>query len=165
MTESYLENDDLFPNLANTQYEITSPSSSSTNCIAYAIGRQGNMWPEQVNGYSWPTEISDEETIDAFIQLFERENYVQCSDGNFEEGFEKIALYTDSRNIPTHAAKQLANGLWTSKLGKLEDIEHEISGIEGDRPCDYGNANLFMKRSIADDLPTQLDSESVTREE
>ena len=43
----------------------------------------------------------------------------------YDPGKEKIALYAypDSEEW-THAARQLANGLWTSKLGPSFDISH-----------------------------------------
>ncbi|MCY7407984.1 MAG: hypothetical protein LH631_11575, partial [Alkalinema sp. CAN_BIN05] len=43
---------------------------------------------------------------------------------------------------PQHVARQLPNGLWTSKLGRLEDIEHELDGLSGDL---YGTVQKFMK--------------------
>jgi len=46
----------------------------------------------------------------------------------------------------THAARQLPDGKWTSKLGQLEDITHGTTDvIEGG---DYGEVVQFMKRPI-----------------
>jgi hypothetical protein len=39
-------------------------------------------------------------------------------------GYLKVALY-ESNGFYTHAARQLPDGRWTSKLGKAEDIEHD----------------------------------------
>ena len=67
-----------------------------------------------------------------------------CKNEKFENGFEKVALYVDKDGAPTHAARQLPNGKWTSKLGNGEDIEHEtIHVVEGDG---YGKAKYFLKR-------------------
>jgi hypothetical protein len=33
--------------------------------------------------------------------------------------------------------------MWTSKLGRIEDIEHELNGLEGQ---EYGTVKQFMKR-------------------
>lgn len=33
--------------------------------------------------------------------------------------------------IPSHAARQLPNGRWTSKCGQAEDIEHDLRDLEG----------------------------------
>jgi hypothetical protein len=60
-----------------------------------------------------------------------------------EQGFEKIAIYTDGDEY-MHAARQLEDGKWTSKMGPDEDVEHnEPEDLAG--PC-YGNVSIFMKR-------------------
>jgi hypothetical protein len=58
---------------------------------------------------------------------------------------EKVALY-GSTFLYTHAARQLLNGKWTSKLGRSVDIEH-------DTPDDlaggvYGEVQQYMRRAI-----------------
>ena len=84
-----------------------------------------------------------EDSLDAFVAAFGTLGYERCSDGALEEGFERIALYGLSNSI-THAARQLNTGLWTSKLGKLEDIEHSTSSeLEG---TDYGSVVQYMRR-------------------
>jgi hypothetical protein len=60
-----------------------------------------------------------------------------------EPGFVKVALH-GSGLFYTRAARQLANGKWTSKPGKGEDIEH-------DHPEDvagglYGQVRMVVKR-------------------
>lgn len=70
--------------------------------------------------------------------------YVECADGELEAGFEKVAIYADAQFTPTHASRQLADGRWTSKLGKLEDIEHDT--IDNVNCPTYGTAVRFMKR-------------------
>ena len=48
----------------------------------------------------------------------------------------------------THVALQLPTGRWTSKLGGLEDIEHDtLKALEG---IDYGEPVRFMKRPAAE---------------
>jgi hypothetical protein len=49
----------------------------------------------------------------------------------------------DAQGSPTHAARQLDNGRWTSKLGELEDIEHSLRDLEG---AAYGTVVQVMKR-------------------
>jgi hypothetical protein len=48
---------------------------------------------------------------------------------------------------PTHAARQLPNGKWTSKLGRWQDIEYELDGLVGKM---YGTVtvNQILKRAI-----------------
>lgn len=62
----------------------------------------------------------------------------------YEEGFEKIAIYIDSHGKPTHAARQLSSGKWTSKLGQLEDIEH--SNLDDVTGLHYGSVGAILKR-------------------
>lgn len=40
---------------------------------------------------------------------------------------------------------ELPNGKWTSKLGRWEDIEHEIEGLMGEM---YGDVKQILKRPI-----------------
>ncbi|MCG8587287.1 MAG: hypothetical protein MI757_21490 [Pirellulales bacterium] len=47
----------------------------------------------------------------------------------------------------THAARQLPDGRWTSKLGKAEDIEHDSANdVAGGL---YGEVVEFMKRPVS----------------
>jgi hypothetical protein len=62
-----------------------------------------------------------------------------------EPGFEKVVLY-GSALLYTHAARQLPNGKWTSKLGALADIEHDTpEDVAGGV---YGEVAGFMKRPV-----------------
>jgi hypothetical protein len=79
----------------------------------------------------------------AFISAFSRMGYEPCEKVSVESGLEKVAIYRGSDGRPTHMARQLESGAWTSKLGKLEDIEHTLEGLEG---SDYGSVAVFMKR-------------------
>jgi len=70
--------------------------------------------------------------------------YQSCDEGELEEHYLKIALYVNTDSKPTHAARQLPSGKWTSKLGKGEDIEHaNPAGVEGEI---YGTVVQYMKR-------------------
>jgi hypothetical protein len=57
---------------------------------------------------------------------------------------EKVALYATDEG-PAHAARQLSNGRWTSKLGRDEDIEHELEGLAGSH---YGAVVQFLQRQV-----------------
>jgi hypothetical protein len=75
--------------------------------------------------------------------LYQKLGYVPCRDGAVEAGYEKVALYGRG-GICEHAARQLPNGSWTSKLGKLFDIEHQRpDGLAGK---DYGVVVRFLRR-------------------
>ena len=81
-------------------------------------------------------------TISAFESAFSTVGYKPCSDGRRESGYEKIVLYAEGEQ-PKHAARQLKNGRWTSKLGKDIDIEHKVKDLEG--PC-YGKVAMYFRR-------------------
>jgi hypothetical protein len=140
-----------FPNLRDEDWEQTSDIDPAYNCIAYAAGRIDVFWwPDPfgppLDDY-WPLNVRRDETIEAFVELFGTCGYEPCSDGLLEEGYEKIVLYALGRT-PTHAAKQLADGRWTSKLGPCEDIRHvNLECLEG--PC-YGRPVQFLRRPVAD---------------
>jgi hypothetical protein len=86
------------------------------------------------------------EDLPTFIAAFATLGYAVCPDGELESGFEKVALFADAHGRPKHAAKQLPNGKWSSKLGLEEDISHILWGLEG---ADYGNVVQYLKRQIA----------------
>jgi len=73
--------------------------------------------------------VRREETMAAFVEAYETLGYKLCFDERLEQGIEKIALYgieqPDKTILPTHAARQLESGEWTSKLGDFEDISHK----------------------------------------
>lgn len=133
-----------FPTLVNLGYTITSPETIEYNCIAWAAGDiEKWWWPDSQNLGYWPPEVHRNESIEAFIMAFQNMGYVLCPNTEYEEGLEKIAIYVDSNGKPTHAAKQLDSGSWTSKLGKLEDIKHTLDGLGG---SGYGSIAVVMKR-------------------
>jgi hypothetical protein len=67
--------------------------------------------------------------------------------------FEKIALYADKNGLPSHAARQLPSGTWTSKLGPMEDIEHlMLEALEdaAGTTSAYGKVALIVRRPISE---------------
>ncbi len=73
-------------------------------------------------------DSSAEETIDAFLAAFATLGYSPGASLNLDAGTEKIALYSDGET-PTHAARQLSSGMWTSKLGPSVNIEHTTPDV------------------------------------
>ena len=133
-----------FPNLQQRLYMVTSPASPQYNCIAWAIGDQNNWWwPDPAGLGYWPKEVPREESLRGFELAFATEGFVPCENTNLEPGIVKIALYANGEQ-PTHAARQLENGKWSSKLGPLEDIEHTLDGLEGEL---YGTVCLIFRRA------------------
>ncbi len=137
----------LFPNLTLDGYTETSSQSTQYNCIAWGAGDDNRRWDPSIlfgNSY-WPEGIPRIQTIAAFVQVFEQLGYEECASGEIEPGFEKIAVYA-RMDEAQHVARQLDDGLWTSKLGDLEDITHALRGLEG---TEYGSVARFMRRKKA----------------
>lgn len=105
----------------------TSPSTKNYNCIAWAAEDNTKRWDLDPYGiYYWPSTVPRRKSIEAVASVFESIGYKTCDDESSELGFKKIAIYADSLDSPTHAARQLPNGKWTSKLGDFEDVEHQF---------------------------------------
>lgn len=138
----------LYPRLNSGEYRITSPESELYNCVAWALKEQDRLWwPEPTDGYFWPQNIPVEETLETFLMLFLSLGFETCQGVQQEEGYEKIAIYVDEDGIPNHTARQLPSGKWTSKLGDLEDIEHELEGLTGSGSA-YGVVEIVVKRRV-----------------
>lgn len=138
-----------FPELVNDSgYIITSPCTRRYNCIAWAIGRNDIWyWPplgqEPEDDEYWPADIPDDDSIDAFVIAMKKEGYSICEDSCKESDYIKIALYSKDERC-THAARQLLNGMWTSKLGPLHDIQHSTPySLEGNF---YGKVKYILKK-------------------
>lgn len=139
------EIDESFPNLARSGYSITSPEAIEYNCIAWVAGdTEAWWWPDPLYQYYWPPGIPRAVTIKSFIEAFKLLGYSVCDDLEYANDFEKVAIYADSNGKPTHAAKQLDSGKWTSKLGRLEDIEH--NDLDSIINPTYGTPVVYLKR-------------------
>ncbi len=137
----------VFPNLATTGYCITSPASPHYNCIAWSVHDDTAWWwPDPFGLYYWPENVPRLETLAAFIAAYGTRGYEPCDNGSLEPDFEKVAVYVDTNGTPTHAARQLASGHWTSKLGRQEDIEHYT--LEGLTGTAYGHVAEFLRRPL-----------------
>ncbi len=134
-----------FTNLNPGEYRITSPADHRYNCIAWAADDTNNWWePSRLRGSYWPPGVDKEYSLESFVHAFVAHEYSACETEEFEIGFEKIAIYADRLGIPSHAARQIESGWWTSKLGEMEDIEHKtLAALEGRI---YGTVAQIMKR-------------------
>jgi hypothetical protein len=136
-------NEHLFPDLVRTGYQVTSPPDPVYNCIAHAAGVTDAWWWPDPDGFDyWPPGIPREQTLAAFIDAFATVGCAPCADDTREAGWEKIAIYSTDEG-PVHAARQLATGKWTSKLGPDDDIEHTLVGLRSNH---YGEVVQFLRR-------------------
>lgn len=137
----------LFPKLRGSSYRVTSEPDYRYNCVAWAAGDSRQWWwPGTSPSDYWPAGVVRAESLSAFQEAFASLGYVPCDRADFEAGFERIALFADAHGFPTHAARQLPNGRWTSKLGELEDIEHSLDDLTG---VEYGSVVQIMRRPAA----------------
>lgn len=130
------------PGLSGADYRITSPATYAYNCIAWAAGETSRKW-WPLPGYYWPEGAAMKETIAAFVNAFELRGYEIALNPDLEPGIEKIVIYVRDQK-PTHAARQLEDGTWTSKLGDCEDIIH--ASLEDISGSDYGFPYISMWR-------------------
>jgi hypothetical protein len=146
------------PKLLDGTYQRTSEATGRYNCIAHAAyDTKKNWWPVPggfaENDRYWPKEAPPRRTIKAFSKAFELQGFENCEDGQLERGYEKVVLYVSDKpkpdaplNAPTHMARQLPCGNWTSKLGPYIDIMHDTpERLVSD---EYGRIELYMRRRI-----------------
>ena len=115
-----------FPALTPSNHRETSPANVRYNCIAWAAEDTSRWWQP---GIYWPLEWPRIDCgIGALEALFRSLGYEDCDDASVEPEYMKVALYGAGGFVYTHAARQLPTGKWTSKLGKMQDIEHDSPG-------------------------------------
>jgi hypothetical protein len=133
-----------FPRLTAENSRPTSPYDEGYNCIAWAAGDTDYWWwPDAMGQAYWPPDVPREETIEAFVQAYGLHGYTQSSDAVLERDKQKVAIYADRHGKPTHAARQLRDGWWASKLGPQIDIEHELTALDGP---EYGTVAVILAR-------------------
>ena len=133
-----------FPNLGN--WQELSPRTQSYNCFAFAAGDTARRWePFPPNTYYWPEGVPKDYRLESLTAAFETVGYQACSDEKLEPGTEKIAIYVGRYGGYEHAARQLPDGKWTSKIGNEEDIIHETP--ESLTSDNYGRPVRYMART------------------
>jgi hypothetical protein len=150
------EHEEEFPNLFSTGYGKTSEEDESYNCFAFAADKNNTEYwwtPISIgNGFYWPEGLERKTNIDTFVKLYKIQGGFEPCENNsteLEQGIEKVALYVDDQNEVSHAARQLEDGSWASKLGDWEDVEHYM--LEGlskhiNKPA-YGTVTKILRRS------------------
>lgn len=131
-----------YPHLATRGYTLRSPKTVLYNCFAWAAG-DGRRWWEPGQDTYWPPGVDTNLTLESLMAAYATLGYRACASASKERGWEKIAIYIDELG-PTHAARQRGNGVWTSKLGKDHDIDHQhLEALEGPS---YGRVAAYMRR-------------------
>ena len=133
-----------WPNLTPKNHSIESPATDDYNCIAWAYGVTDKwMWPGVPDAF-WPSDVIGSDELDALLQLYLHSGYQKCDNSELEEGYAKVAVYVNQQG-PQHTAIQLESGLWSSKLGNRQDIEHSLDALEGEF---YGKPIVFLKKGL-----------------
>lgn len=106
------------------------------------------IWPSGVltsDGTVWPEGVPREESVAAFEQMLAIYGFEPCGqDGAEQIGFDKVALYAVNGVRPAHAARMVAGGSWTSKVGDFVDVSHaEATDVESRA---YGRIVGFYRR-------------------
>ncbi len=136
-----------FPNLASEGFSIVGEPSGAYNCIAYAAGDTSKWWwPDGVS--YWPPWAAETELIESLKEAFAGLGYQQCDDGRTEGGYQKVALYEKIGKMK-HAAIQMPNERWRSKLGQGPVIEHDSpQSLSGGM---YGSVTTYMRKELESD--------------
>ena len=145
MPDRLLHLEKLFPSLAG-KYSKSSEKDPFYNCVAFAVHDTGQFWQKvPVRGYYWPLERDDR--LEDWVEVLRLNNFLVTDNWDLEAGYEKVCIYVTEDGSPEHVARQLSSGKWTSKIGRLEDIEHLTpAALEGQ---EYGFAKVVMRRKRA----------------
>jgi hypothetical protein len=136
----------MFPRLRHEPFQVKSPRTIKYNCIGYAADDEDHVW--WPGGKYWPGGVQRDDSVPAFVAAFATRGYECCDSDAIEPGFEKVVLYVDEQyGRVTHAARQLTDGRWTSKLGPQWDINHLLEGVCGPHPA-YGRVAQILRRPL-----------------
>ena len=138
----------LFPNLAAAGYTVTSSRDRKYNCVAWAAKDTLRWWePIDEPGCFWPNKVPRDYAFENYVKVFEVLGYRRCADSSPRAGFDKVAIYQCNDGSFGHVARQTPSGIWSSKLGPCEDIEHPtLTSVNCD---DYGVPTVYLERQLS----------------
>jgi hypothetical protein len=127
----------LLPGLRGSGCVVTSPEDIRCDGLAWAAEDEEHWWWPNEDSH-WPEEAAREETIAAVVAAYGVLGFVSGEGLLVEQEYEDMVIYTSRDGTPTHVARQLQFGLWSSKRGLLQDVEHRtvafsLSRIAGHR--------------------------------
>lgn len=135
-----------WPNLNLKRFHFTSIRTPAYNCLAWAIGDDVTWMDMYYFKEVYNLEIKNlDHSVHGYAECLKKYyRFEICNNGDIERGKEKIVLYENNEKDFAHIARQLPNGNWTSKMGRLEDIEHySVEALSGEF---YGKPVLYMQR-------------------
>jgi hypothetical protein len=142
----------LFPKLAHSTWKIRGGPMGRYNCIAWAAGdTKRHWWPGVAPQSFWPNG-DPTPTLNNFIQAYSTLGYAPCNmDSSNDPSIKKITIYTKSNmamrlDEVQHASLQRITGVWSSKLGPWELVDHEFDAVAGHVNCEYGDIVQMMSR-------------------
>ena len=139
------EIEQMFPGLRGTPWAIKSRKTKRYNCFAWAAREKHRRW-DFAKGAYWPPGVHRLSGIAYLVGAYLAEGFSVCHQAacqKYDSTSDSIVLYERNR-IGTHAARLLANGRWSSKLGDIEDVQHQTpEALSGTR---YGGPIVYMKR-------------------
>jgi hypothetical protein len=156
MIPSHLER--RFPKLAADGGRKTSEAEPQYNCLSWSAKRtkKYRLEPKPVDPWDyWPKGVPNDYSLESFIVLFEKSGYERCEklDTTFSVFNKKVAIYAafGIYNQPrwefTHVSDELHSGVWTSKLGYEEDIQHNTpQSLGGNDADEYGQIYKILKK-------------------
>ena len=146
-----------FSKLQDT-FSVTSEYDARYNCFAFAVHDNQHWWEyDAIDDFGfatrWPSHLTEGDSVGSWIEALQAEGFEHADDGMLEADFEKIAIYAKyddrGREEPTHVARQEPSGIWKSKLGRHEDIEHHTpEELCGYGMCEYGVVVHYLKRRL-----------------
>jgi hypothetical protein len=139
-----------FPGLVGTAFRIVSPKDKRYNCHAYAV-RDVDRWHDhnRVSPLQWPHGVSTAGDIESYKARYHHYGFDE-SDGVYDAGFEQVAVFGAKDDSVLHSARQVDANRWVSKLGKGQDIEHDLHALQGKL---YGEVLFYMKKRTRESTP------------
>jgi HNH endonuclease len=129
------------------QMAFMAPESLKYNSFAWALGETDRWWyPDETGVCYWPEFVERTNNLATFKTAFASRGFSESDTSIFELGFDKIALHVDEIDQVSHAARMLADGKWSSKLGALEVYQYDDVNLLV--PL-YGRVAMYTKRPAA----------------
>ena len=133
---------DQFSAIARRRVRHHQPARSALQLHCVGCGRSDSLVVARCVRVWLLACVSREWTTSALIAAFTTLGYAVCETSDLADGVEKVALYV-ANGRPTHAARQLDDGAWSSKCGRAEDIRHVLTSLAGEI---YGEPTIFLAR-------------------